>query len=199
MVLQSGNIVMTKKNILILSIVIQVLVHTFLFSFVIVNRTDASDFSGFMDLESAIKALEMQVVKARRSIVMIVAYNKTGEESGRGSGIFIDSEGRIITNALVMKDAYSAEVFRGPHHYKEVVILNRREDLDLAIIQVKATNVTPVELDVESEVKTGERVIVVGKSSPSDTTVSEGLISTISSIGETIELVEIETLKSLLS
>jgi S1-C subfamily serine protease len=128
MVLQSGNIVMTKKNILILSIVIQVLVHTFLFSFAIVNRTDASDFSGFMDLESAIKALEMQVVKARRSIVMIVAYNKTGEESGRGSGIFIDSEGRIITNALVMKDAYSAEVFRGPHHYKEVVILNRRED-----------------------------------------------------------------------
>jgi S1-C subfamily serine protease len=187
-----------KKNI-VLSIIILIMLFGILFIPTTSYSADAFDSSSFMDLESSIKELKLKVEKAQRSIVMIIAYDDAGIERAKGSGLFIDSEGRIITNALILKGAYSAEVFSESKHYEEVVLLNRREDIDIALVQVKVTNEMPLELGLQSEVKEGERVIVVGKSSSLSTTVSEGLISTVNNIGEISNLIEIETTTGLLS
>ena len=187
------------KKIIFLSIIILLVIYGILFISTTSDSSDTFDISGFTDLESSIKELKLKVDKAQRSIVMIIAYDDAGIESARGSGLFIDSEGQIITNALILKGAYSAEVFSESKHYEEVILLNRREDIDIALVQVQETNEMPLELGFQSEVKKGERVIVVGKSSSLSTTVSEGLISNVSNIGETTDLIEIETTTRLLS
>ncbi len=188
------------KTTAVFAMIIVIALSSLLFALSTVYGANAPGLTGFMDLEASVKALQLKVDKAQSSLVMIVAYDDTGAESGRGSGFFIDGEGRIITNAVLMKDAYSAVVFSVSNRYEEVLILSQRGDLDLALIQVKVENETPLELGFESVVKQGERVIVVGKSSQSRTTVSEGLINTVNMIGETSDYyIEIEPTAGLLA
>lgn len=160
---------------------------------------ESTDLLGFMDLDASIKDLRQKVEKVGKSTVIVAAYDKSGVVIKFGSGFFIDNEGRIITNALVMKEAYSAKVISESNQYEKVTILNQSESIDLALLQVKAKNEVPIELDYNSKVAPGDRVYVVGKSSQFTTTVSEGLISDVSLIGKIYDYIEIETTSELLS
>jgi S1-C subfamily serine protease len=182
---------LSKSNVVV-SIILAVIVCCFMFSY----GPTASCASGFMDLELSIKELEHIVEKASPGVAMVVFYDDSGEESGRGSGCFIDRKGMIITNASIMKDAYSAEVISKSNQYDDIIILHRDDTLDIALIQVKAADETPLELDFEYEIKPGERVAVIGKSPDLKKTVSEGLIS---SVGDKSEIIEFKTTKPLLS
>ncbi len=173
---------------------------SFCLLFTVLSRSAyASGESGFMDLESSIKELQQIVKGALPGVVRVIVYDDSGAERGSGSGFFIDSKGRIITNASVLEDAYSAEVFSESRHYDDVVILNRIDALDFALIQVKAVDEKPLELDFEYKVKPGERVVAVGKLSTFKTAVTEGLIDSVSEIGETYEVINIQTSPPLLS
>jgi S1-C subfamily serine protease len=156
----------------------------------------ASHASGFMDLELSIKELQQLVEKTSPSLVMVVSYDDSGAESGRGSGFFIDRKGLIITNASTVKGAYSAEVLSRSRQYDNVMILHKDDLLDFALIQVKAAEERPLELGFDYEVTPGERVVVIGKSPDLNKTVSEGLII---SIEDKSKLMEIQTTKPLLS
>lgn len=153
----------------------------------------------FMDMESATKALNSNVAKIQRSVVHIITFDDAGGFVGRGSGIFIDAEGRIITNARLLKNAYSADVFSFSRYYKNVLVLNRNDDLDLALIQVEAVKETPIEFDYDYRAKPGSRVITVGRDSNLRPTVSEGLVTSVSNIGEVSNIMEIEVFSQLLS
>ncbi len=191
---QFGDIAMNLSKSAIADFVIIVLiVLCSLFSTRTSHSASVSDSSNFMDLQSSIDELLLIVEKISPSVVMIVAYDITGAESARGSGFFIDREGRIVTNALVMKEAYSAEVTSESNYYNEVTILSLNEDLDLALIQVKATDENPLEFDFEYRIRHGKRVVSIGKSIGLEKTVSEGLISAVSNIGKALELIQIET------
>ena len=162
-------------------------------------NASADEASIFMDLERSVKELSQLVDRTAPSVVTVVAYDDSGAESGRGSGFFIDREGLIITNASFMKTAYSAEVLSATNYYDEVGTLNLNKDLDLALIQVKATGELPVDLDFEYAIQPGERVVVIGRASNSAKTVSEGLAISISKAGEAAELVRIKTTASIAS
>lgn len=151
-----------------------------------------------MDWGLFIKDRQQQADKAGLGVVMVVIYDDTGTESARGSGFFIDREGRIITNASIFKAAYSAEVFSESKYYDDVVILNRDKDLDVALIKVKAADEVSLELDSGYKITPGEKVIVVGKSSGSQKTYSEGIINSVKSIGAIPEVIEIKTVVSIL-
>ena len=180
------------------TILILLVTSVLLFSPDISYGTDMPTNSSFMDLESSIKALQLYVKRVRKSIVTVVVYDSSGIMRS-GSGLFVDREGRIVTNALIMKDAYSAEVYSETSHYEQVAILSKREDFDIALIQVKANNEVPIELDYEYIIELGERVVVVGKSSDFRTTVSEGLITAKNSIGDISDFIKIETAGGILS
>ena len=193
-----GKTLIMRKFINIISIIILVQITFVAFTPRQLYGAPVSETPVFMDLESSIKALQLKVENARKSIVTVVVYNSSGLMKS-GSGLFIDNEGRIITNALILKDAYSAEIFSETRHYKQVDILNQRKDIDIALIQVKANNEIPIELDHEFKIDPGKRVVVVGKSSNFRTTASEGLITEIKSIEDISDYIEIETTKGLLS
>ncbi len=158
---------------------------------------ESTDSSISMDWGLFIKERRQLADKAGLGVVMVIIYDSAGTEIARGSGFFIDREGRIITNASIFKDAYSAEVFSESKYYDDVVILNRVKGLDVALIQVKAADEVPLELDYEYKIKSGEKVAVVGKSSGSQKTYSEGIVSSVNSIGIS-EVIEIKTTVSIL-
>ncbi|GBD96869.1 MAG TPA: serine protease [Nitrospirae bacterium] len=170
-----------------------------LLSTVFSHNASASDTAGFMDLERSIKELKQIVKKTTPGVVTVVAYDDSGAESGRGSGFFIDTQGRIITNSSVLKDAYSAEVFSKSNYYDDVIILNRDEGLDFALIQVKAAGEVYLEPDFGYKIEPGERVVVIGRSADLGKTVSEGLVSSLSNIEERAELIKIQTTTPILS
>lgn len=179
--------------------VFSVIFSFFLLSPVFSYSASASNTTGFMDLELSIKELRQVVKKTTPGVVTVVAYDNSGAESGRGSGFFIDTQGRIIMNSSVLKDAYSAEVFSKSNYYDDVIILNRDQGLDFALIQIEAGGEVHLELDFEYKIEPGERVVVVGRSPDLKKTVSEGLISSLSNIEEGVELIKIQTTTPILS
>ncbi len=189
----------SKKTALYNFIIILTIVSCILLSIRFSHGTDVFSSSVFMDLKTSIEELSLKVERASPGIVSIVVYDNTGSEKGITSGFFIDRKGLIMTNALVMKGAYSAEVYSESNYYNDVTILSRNEDLDLALIQVKAINESALEFDFEYKLSHGERVIAIGKSRGLKKTVSEGLISAVSNIKEKLELIKIQTVTPILS
>jgi V8-like Glu-specific endopeptidase len=117
------------------------------------------------------------------SVVMIVVYDDTGDELGMGSGFFIGS-GKILTNAHVIKSAYSAEVYTLLKTYEDVTITKRDDDLDLAVLEVQSVGEPIVSLADDSELRVGQRVLAIGNPEYLERTVSDGLISAIRNLGE---------------
>ena len=151
----------------------------------------------FFDAETYSSELRQRVEKAGAGVVTIVAYDATGEETGSGSGFFIDNEGRILTNEFILRDAYSAEVFSESNHYGDVTILGRNRAIDLALIRVSAAGETPLEFDVESRTGPGDKVIAVGRSRTLKMTASDGSVIAVTINEDGAGLINIETLSAL--
>ena len=153
------------------------------------DNEPAASFLGFQD---EVAVLQERVRTASPGIVSIIVYDNTGEQIGNGSGFFIDREGRIITNAGIFKDAYSAEVKSNTHAYDKIKILATDELNDLAMIQVSAINETPLELSFDYRLIPDEKVLMVGKSESFKDTVAEGIVTSMSDKGETPARIEIK-------
>lgn len=180
-----------SKNVIIKSIVILVIAsYSLLHAAASHSASRAFVYSDFSD---SIKALHQRAEKVSPGIVLIVAYDITGAESGSGTGFFIDPDGRIITNAAVLKNAYSAEVISKTNYYDSVTILNYDESLDLALIQVNAIDESPLDIDFEYEVKQNDKADIIGKSRESKITFSEGSISSFNAVTEDLEIIEVKT------
>ena len=121
---------------------------------------------------------------------MIVAYDITGSASSQGSGVFITEDGVILTNAHVLKDAYSAEVFSSIGTFPHVTILLKDDVRDLALIRISARNALPVTFTQDTAFKPGQRVIAIGNPLGLEKTVSDGLISGIRLVKGKIELIQ---------
>jgi hypothetical protein len=173
-------------------VLITVIILSALSLFAITYGDTGTSSSGFMNLEASIKELQRRVEKLSPGVALIIVYDDTGKEIRRGSGFFINREGRIITNALLLEDAYSAEIFSESNHYDDVTILSRDNNMDLALLQVGALNEFPLEFDFNHIITPGERVMFVGKSADLEKTVSEGLITAVSIIEENLKLIEID-------
>ena len=199
MMLNSGHVLTaTMINIKTIYVVMHFLAFAVLCLPLQSYAEDALGPSSFMDLKSSVELVLSEVSRARKSIVIVVAYDSSGV-ARRGSGVFIDAEGRIIVNANVLENAYAAEVFSESNHYEKVAVLGQNKSIDIALLQVDAVSERPIELDYEHEIQPGERVIVVGRSVDYKTTVLEGLISNLKNIDEALDFIEIETTTGLSS
>ncbi|NOZ68310.1 MAG: trypsin-like peptidase domain-containing protein [Deferribacteres bacterium] len=178
-----------------------VIVITAILSFTLVFTTASHsapptrDSKGFlyMDLDESLRQLNSRVEQAAPGIVMIIAYDITGAESARGNGFFMDRRGTIITNAEIMEDAYSAEVFSQGNHYTDVAILGLDSDKDLALIRVSADNEVPLGIDFDHVIKPGDKVMITGKSTGDEKTVSEGVVKSVNTTSEGLEVFRIKT------
>lgn len=108
--------------------------------------------------------------KVKPSVVGIVVYVNSGRQYqmyGQGSGIIMSTDGYIISNAHVFMTeegtlVNSIQVYldNEESYGAELVGIDTRSDL--AVIKIKANNLTKAEFGDSSTVEVGERVLAIG-------------------------------------
>ncbi len=102
--------------------------------------------------------------KVRPSVVGIAQYNSNDpfSPSGQGSGIIVNEEGYIVTNAHVVQNsnAISVELENGESYYAKLVGIDSKTDL--AVIKIEAEGLVPAEFGDSGTLEVGETVIAIG-------------------------------------
>src|SRR5690625_4477755 len=115
----------------------------------------------------------------------VVTLSVGGEQAqGSGSGVILDEQGHILTNTHVVTlggQTAAADVLvqtnDGGVHEAEVVGLDPLSDL--AVIQIEAENLDPIEMGTTEELNVGDQAIAIGAPLGLSGTVTEGIISTL--------------------
>ena len=120
------------------------------------------------------------VKQSSDAVVLIVISNSSGEETALGSGFLVSSEGEIVTNYHVIKDAHSAIVKLSNGAFFPVSgVLASSAEKDLAIIKVNGKNLPFLTLGDIDKLNAGEHVVAVGSPLGLEGTVSDGVVSAI--------------------
>ena len=128
-----------------------------------------------------VKLLKPSVVHIASGSISMDLFNQPVPRTGVGSGLILDSEGRILTNRHVINNAQTVTVTLGDGRSYTATLVGADQVTDLAIIQITAAQLVPARLGKASKIEVGEDVIAVGhalglKGGP---TVSKGVISAV--------------------
>lgn len=146
-----------------------------------VVKTSSIQHTGTIDAQLLQKYPSMEdIVKyVSPAVVTIVTYDDIGEAFALGSGFFID-DGKILTNAHVIEDAYSAKVSSLQKTYKNVTINKCDDELDLAVLSVQSVGEPTISLADDSDFPLGQQIYAIGNPYGRERTLSYGHITEIS-------------------
>ena len=111
------------------------------------------------------------------------ATSPFGEPSGggtaTGSGILMDSDGHVLTNAHVVDGSSSVTVKFGDGEALPAKVLGVDDSTDVAVLEVDPAKVDakPLELGDSDAVKVGDGAIAIGNPYGLDRTVTSGIVS----------------------
>ncbi|SHM69344.1 S1C family serine protease [Ruminococcus flavefaciens] len=118
------------------------------------------------------------------SIVKIYTYKDYGNFTskhpmGTGSGIVLNEDGYIATNAHVLEaDGYHVvETVDGDTYAAKVI--GRDSKTDIAVVKVEADGLKPATLGNSDEAVVGEQVIAIGNPANLASTVTDGIVSAV--------------------
>lgn len=96
------------------------------------------------------------ISKVKPSVVFIET------STGSGSGIVIESNGYVLTNAHVVSSVNSATIKFSNGQSFIGTIVGRDENIDLALLKVNATNLTPATLGNSDSIEQGDSIFTFG-------------------------------------
>ncbi len=115
-----------------------------------------------------------------KSIVQIVAKDRSGRELIAGSGFIVKSEGLLITNHHLIEGAYAASVRTADGDiYDTVFVVDADTRRDLVVLRIKALNLPTSKLGDSDKIEVGQHVIAIGNPMGLTGSVSDGIISAI--------------------
>lgn len=169
-----GMVHIKRKKIIIITVFVLILAY--------------SSFNAF-----AQQNISSLVKKVQPAVVLITIYDAQGNESGQGSGFFINQKGEIITNWHVISDASSAMVKTTTGAmFKVKGIVAKDEKRDLAKIVLDAKDISFPFLSMSSVVPNiGEQIFVIGSPYGLESTVSDGLVSALREIPDVGNIIQI--------
>jgi S1-C subfamily serine protease len=128
------------------------------------------------------------VRKAKPAVVEIVTADARGNIL-TGTGFFITSEGLLLTNYHVIKNARTLGA-RTPSgaYYPFTGDWIRLPNVDIAMLKFNANDVPYLPLDSNAQVEEGQRVLVIGSPEGLQGTVSDGLVAAIRENGQYIQI-----------
>ena len=104
--------------------------------------------------------------------------NKGGKRPlGIGTGVIIDTNGHILTNDHVIGKADEVKVKLNDGRKFDAEVVGKDPRTDLAVIKIKADNLTPATLGTSSDLKIGEWVVAAGSPFGLDYSVTAGIVS----------------------
>ena len=108
------------------------------------------------------------------------SWMSTGTSSSEGSGVVIDSQGIVLTNAHVVEGAVGIEATFSDDRSFEAEVIGLAPELDLAVLRLNMDSTSmAVEIGSSSDLMLGETVIALGNPFGLGHTVTTGVISAI--------------------
>jgi S1-C subfamily serine protease len=105
-------------------------------------------------------------------------------EEGQGSGFIIDKEGHILTNYHVIADARQIEVTLHNRKKYRATIVGSDRSHDLAVVQIKAPDLSPMQLGDSGNLQVGQKVYAIGNPFGLAGTLTRGIVSSIRQVQE---------------
>lgn len=96
---------------------------------------------------------------------------------GTGSGVIINRDGYIVTNNHVVADAQDVEVTLHDNRTFKAKVVGTDPSTDLALLQIKASDLPALQFVNSDDVKVGEWVLAVGNPFNLNSTVTAGIVS----------------------
>ncbi|WP_138442465.1 S1C family serine protease [Sinomonas susongensis] len=145
-----------------------------------VNTTQNSPV--IVNNQNSVNAVTAAAAKASPSVVTIGVTS--GSSQGTGSGVVLDNSGHILTNThVVTLDGQvanpSIEVRTNDGNVYSATVVGTDPLSDLAVIQIKGANLTPITVGDSSKINVGDTVIAIGAPLGLENTVTDGIVSTL--------------------
>ncbi len=99
------------------------------------------------------------------------------EVAGYGSGVIISADGYIITNNHVIEDAENIEVKLNDNRLLNAEVIGRDPTTDIALLKVKAQDLSYLKYGDSDKLRVGEWVLAVGNPFNLTSTVTAGIVS----------------------
>src|ERR1700736_3920828 len=94
-----------------------------------------------------------------------------------GSGVIVSKEGHIVTNNHVLNGTNDVTVQLNDGREAKAKIVGTDAQIDLAVLKIDLTNLTPLSLGDSDKVKVGQIVMAIGNPFGLEESVSQGIIS----------------------
>lgn len=98
-------------------------------------------------------------------------------QEASGSGVIISSDGYIVTNNHVVQDADEVSVILNDKRELKAKVISTDPATDIAVIQVKSTNLPFLTFGDSDGIRVGEWVLAVGNPFNLESTVTAGIVS----------------------
>jgi S1-C subfamily serine protease len=105
-------------------------------------------------------------------------------QEGQGSGFVIDKDGHILTNYHVVADARQVEVTLHNRKKYKATVVGTDPPHDLAVIQIKASDLVPAVLGDSRNLQVGQKVYAIGNPFGLSGTMTRGIVSSIRPVRE---------------
>ena len=121
--------------------------------------------------------IRSQIVQRSQSPFDLFPQDQSGEATG--SGIVLDRNGTILTNAHVIANAVKVTVQFGDKNLVDAKVVGKDPSDDLALLKVPTDglNLTPLPLGNSSTVQVGDPTIAIGNPFGLDRTLTTGVVS----------------------
>jgi S1-C subfamily serine protease len=129
------------------------------------------------------KNVESVVNVTSRAVTFDFFYGLVPAE-GQGSGFIIDKEGHILTNYHVIADARQLEVTLHNRKKYRATVTGTDRSHDLAVIQIKGADLTPMVLGDSHNLQVGQKVYAIGNPFGLSGTLTSGIVSSIRQVQE---------------
>jgi S1-C subfamily serine protease len=128
---------------------------------------------------SVYKRVLPSVVNVTSSALAFDFFYGVVPQQGQGSGFILTKDGRILTNYHVIENAQKVMVTLSDKHQYPAQIALQDPAHDVALLQIKATNLTPVVLSESHDLQVGQNVYAIGDPFGLNGTMTTGIISSI--------------------
>ncbi|MDH4460945.1 MAG: Do family serine endopeptidase [Flectobacillus sp.] len=98
-------------------------------------------------------------------------------QEASGSGVIISADGYIVTNNHVVQDADEVSVILSDKRELKAKVISTDPSTDIAVIQVKASNLPFLTFGDSDAIRVGEWVLAVGNPFNLESTVTAGIVS----------------------
>ncbi len=152
------------------------------------------------ELRGAVVSYNAAVVRAAPSVVSVYAStspadlnasDQTASDEGetgqntrpqrvrttQGSGVIIDPNGLIVTNAHILADADTINVALRDGRLHPATMVGSDQETDIAVLQIPQTNLPALALDTAPPLAVGDVVLAIGNPFGVGQTVTQGIVS----------------------